>query len=145
MRKLIISGLLILLSGCTTTTNNYYQPTVNSWRGGDAKNLVDRWGMPNTKVTSPKGNSVYVYKTTSYTGNYERSSPSVGVNFSGERPVIVTMPNTSSATSNSGLSMTCITVFTANRQGKIIDSQSQGNSCYGDTNFAHARSNPFTK
>jgi hypothetical protein len=141
MRCLLIAiGFFMLLTGCTP---NYYQPTVNSWRGGNVTSLVQKWGQPNTKIENPDGTSIYIYRTESY-GKVKLPEPTqVGVANRGGRPVIVTTnPNYRGRRS---LSLTCLSIFEANSAGNIISTQVRGNGCYGSRVFARDLMNQYNQ
>lgn len=143
MRFIICLGLLMLVSSCTTSTANYYTQTIHGWRGGNAKNLVQRWGTPDQRMTSPGGNTIYIYNTQSYRNFNAPSSPPVGVNYtSGGRPVIVPMNNSLNNWNRGPMSISCSAIFEANPKGVIINTQIQGTGCYGSENFANTKSNP---
>ncbi|RDI40213.1 hypothetical protein [Aquicella lusitana] len=142
MRSIIVSGLVILLSGCATTTNNYYTKTVDSWRGGHVSALVKQWGPPDQRVTGTGGNTVYVYKTESYHSSGGTASPSVGVHFSpGGKPVMTTTPSLNPAW-NRGMTLACMATFEVNSQGIITETKTLGNACYGSESFASRMRNP---
>ena len=143
MRLPICLGFIILLSACATTTNNYYPQTIQSWRGGDAKALVSRWGMPDKRFAGPNGTTVYVYQSENYRANTGRFSPSVGVNFNRTgTPTMTTQPNTNFSMDR-GISLNCTSMFVIdNKSGKVVSTQSQGNNCVGNSSFAEAKSNP---
>ncbi|TAK74761.1 MAG: hypothetical protein EPO11_06430 [Gammaproteobacteria bacterium] len=135
-------GLIIFLTSCATTTTNYYTKTIGTWRGGNANTLVKTWGMPDDKVVGANGNTVYVYKTSSYNPSLGPSpGPTVGVNISASgRPVMITDPNTNQWSRD--MSISCVTAFAVNQQGIITDIQSRGNHCYGSESFANQMKNP---
>ncbi len=145
MRIITCFGLSVLLSGCAASTVNYYTQTIDSWRGGSAKNLVQRWGLPDQKLIIPGGNTMYVYSTQSFRLTNPPASPPIGVNFSPNgRPVIVPM-NGWQPNGGRGPAPLCWAIFEANPKGVIIRTQIQGAGCYGGENFAAAKSNPERK
>ena len=148
MRSILYSALILLLAGCTSVTSNYYTQTVQSWRGGNVHDLMNRWGTPDTKVVSPNGNMFLVYKTESYRSYTAPSSPEVGVHFTGKgAPVLVSGPNPGAASNwnRGGGVITCYAGFEANPQGVIIRTQVQGAGCYSGQGFATQRGNPATR
>lgn len=146
MRFFMGLGLTILLSGCATSTTNYYTQTVAGWRGGNVKSLLKRWGMPDERIISPSGSVLYLYKTESYRTYNGPSSPAIGVNYSrGGRPVIVNTPNTNTTWDRGALSITCMAAFEVNPRGEIINTQVQGHGCYGGDNFMAKNGNPDIK
>lgn len=135
-------GFLILLSGCASTKTNYYTQTVQSWHGGNVNALIKRWGIPDDRLKSPRGNIVYVYKTESYRGDSAPMSPAVGVSFTpGGTPIMTTGPNLNN-TWNRGMSLACITAFETDANGKIISAQAQGPGCYASEALAAKMRNP---
>ena len=142
MRILISIGFIILLSSCATTTTNYYSQTVQGWRGGNAQTLVSVWGTPDSRTAGPNGTIIYTYKTENYRANTGRYSPSVGVSFTrGGAPAMTTQPSTNFSIDR-GLSLSCTTMFVVDRNGKIVDTQSQGNNCNGSASFSRSKGNP---
>ena len=131
MRIIISLGLAILLSSCAATSTNYYTKTVQSWQGGDTNTLVKRWGTPDGRLAGDNGKIAYIYKYERNNSNGARYSPSIGVNFTpGGKPVLTSTPETNRSLNNN-MSLNCITVFVANKNGKIIDTLAEGNGCYG--------------
>ncbi|EKD70336.1 MAG: hypothetical protein ACD_46C00566G0004 [uncultured bacterium] len=140
MRQVILLGLCLIITGCAG--KNYYTQTVQSWKGGSAKNLVSRWGSPDDSLQGAGGMTYYLYKTESYHTYNTPSSPSVGLNLSSDgRPVMTTAPNTN-LTWNRDMSLTCNVIFAINSQGTIVDTRIQGTTCYGSEGFAKRLSNP---
>lgn len=149
MRFIIVLGysvFTILLSSCTTTTDNHYTQTIQSWHGGNVNRLVERWGAPDNKVMEPNGNTVYIYKTQSYQNYNVPTSPVVGVNVSPVgTPIISVPPDTNSVWNREPISLSCIAAFEANKEGTIVNTQIQGNGCYGSQGFANSKGNPEVK
>lgn len=112
MRHYISLGLIILLSSCSITQNHYPQ-TVHSWRGGNDQNLINKWGRPDQLMTSQNGNTVLLYKASSY-------RPGVG------------SPNAGAP---------CVALFEVNKKGVIVDAKYQGKRCFADASFAYYKSN----
>lgn len=136
-------GLVILLAGCATTTTNYYTKTIGTWRGGNAETLMKTWGTPDDKIASANGNTVYIYKTMSYSQSPTSPSPTVGVSVGANgRPVMVSSPNTNTVWSR-GMSISCVTAFVVNKQGIITAVQSRGDHCFGGETFAKQMKNPI--
>jgi hypothetical protein len=143
MRLIISLGLVILLSSCVGTTNNYYTSTIKSWRGGNTNALVQAWGTPDTKIVNPNGSTVYIYKTKGYAPTPATTTSPVGVNVSRTgRPVIVTSPAPTGQPSTS--SVGCIAVFEAAANGKIYNTEVRGKGCYANLDFVNTMSNPGT-
>lgn len=143
MRAILCSGLILLLTGCTSVTTNYYTQTVQGWRGGNVQKLIQEWGEPNTKVISPNGNTFLVYKTESYRSYNAPASPQIGVHYTPNgTPILVTGPNPNVTASRGGVTLSCYAGFEANPQGRIVNTQIQGAGCYGSQSFANQRGNP---
>jgi hypothetical protein len=151
MRHLPSLTLIILaaflISGCATSTFNYYTGTVEGWRGGNVNTLVRQWGTPDNKTISRDGQTYYYYKTTSYRNTSQPTAPEVGVHYTpGSSPVIITnAPNTNMTWNRGTMSMTCVAIFVANKKGVITDTKIQGRGCYGGESFASQKSNPQVK
>lgn len=143
MRLMMWLGPLLLLSGCATSTANYYTQTVSGWRGGNAKNLVSHWGQPDQKVISPSGSTTYVYHTQSYRTYHYPTSPPVAANYSeGGRPVIVPMTNTTLNNEDRRfMSIPCTVIFETNSKGVVTRTKVQGSGCYGSDRFARRKKN----
>lgn len=137
-----IFGLTILLAGCATTMNNYYQQTVQSWRGGSVNQLVKQWGRPDRVATGPKGNTLYVYETQNYRTVSGPTYPAVGVHVGSDgRPVMTTSPATNMAWNRGSMSISCVAAFETDPSGKILNTEVQGSNCYGGESFAKRLSN----
>lgn len=141
MRSFIFLSITLLLAGCAGSNTNYYNQTVQSWRGGNTSNLVSQWGTPDRRLGAPDGQIVYIYNTQSYRNAPLATSPAIGVNVQGGKPVIVSTPTPHSAIDRGPTSLSCTAMFVANKQGKIIDVQAAGNGCYGSKRFSDRLSN----
>lgn len=137
--QLIILGLFILLSSCSSTTTNFYPETVGSWHGATVEQLQTQWGTPDEKIPAEKGQILYVYKMQSYRVANNPTAPEIGVNVNGGRPVITSTPSTNHTWTRGGPSVTCLTIFVINAYGKIVDVKNKGNSCFGNENFMHTK------
>lgn len=140
---LFLSGLVILLSSCASTNNNYSQ-TIHSWNGGNVTALTQRWGAPDGKMISPTGNTYYVYRTVSYENQrvMAPTEPTIGVHTSpGGNPIVLT---TSGGASNwnRGMPLSCTAIFEVNKAGTIVDTKIVGTSCYGGQAFSEKLGNP---
>jgi hypothetical protein len=62
--KLINLVLLSLLCGCATS--NYYDKTVNYWRGKNAAALIAKWGTPDQAIHNNDGSNYYSYTRTHF-------------------------------------------------------------------------------
>ena len=110
MRHYISLGLILLLSSCASSTN-YYPKTVQSWRGGNDQNLIKTWGRPDGMTAAKNGNSILIYKSSSYRPGITASGPD------------------------------CMAFFEINKQNTIVDTSYQGKRCYRGENFANRMSN----
>lgn len=143
MRFIISAGLVILLSGCLSTTNNYYTSTMKSWRGGNIQTLAQQWGEPDTKIVNPNGSMIYIYKTQpqGLTTPPLPTPTAVGVNVSRTgRPVIVTPTTPVTPLSPTGVS--CLAIFEASPTGKIYNTEIRGQDCYGSLQFSSTMRSP---
>jgi|GEM_PF-1315221 hypothetical protein len=140
-RNLIyLTGSVILLASCATTTTNYYRSSVESWQGASVKALVKQWGRPDYKILSPDGDAMLAYRTQSYSPYMAPTSPAIGVNNRGGRPVI-SVDNLNHTWNRGQLSLTCVAIFKINPVGVVTGTQVQGNSCYGGSSFASQYAN----
>lgn len=122
--------LLLFLTSCASTTNHYTQ-MVASWRGGDARDLIERWGEPDNKLVASNGDSLYVYKTKSYKKKPNRIGSNIDVVLGDQdKPMIVAMPNINTTWNRGGTSFSCIAAFKADKTGKIMGTQTYGSGCY---------------
>jgi len=119
--RFFLSGLLILLSGCTTTTN-YYHPMVQSWRGGQRTALLETWGQPDHTLTTSRGHPLYIYEARENSHFPYRLAHLIGIRDE-------TTPN-------------CSALFEIGHNGRVIDSDMQGTECYASQSFAKIMSNP---
>lgn len=141
MRLLTCLGFSLLLAGCAASSSGYYTQSVQSWRGGNAKDLVKVWGTPNSTMADAGGGMVYVYKRQNFYNSNSIYAPSIGVNSVTGTPVITAMPNVNTPW-NRGLSAYCLATFTANAEGQIVDTFIQGTNCYISESRAKALANP---
>lgn len=51
------------VAGCATEAK--YKTALNTWPGRPAQDLVNSWGYPDSQMTAPNGNTVYVYNRSS--------------------------------------------------------------------------------
>lgn len=131
---------MILLSSCASIQANYYNQTINSWRGADINTLLKKWGRPAKKLNTLSGSTVYVYKKQEFRNPESLTSPAVGVNYRpGGTPIVTTTRPTNW---NNGLTLFCIAAFEVNKEGTIIDVQTQGNNCFADSEFMNRMKNP---
>lgn len=144
MRRFTFLSLIILLASCSTTMNNYYQPTVSSWQGGTMTNLVKRWGKPDRVMSTSDGKTIYVYENSSYRSNQPAASyPMVGMHVSRDgRPTLTSSPVDNNAINRNGLSLDCIASFESDSNGKILRTDIQGGRCYMNENAAKRMTNP---
>src|SRR5579862_6679248 len=143
MKKFLgIVGLVILLSACASTNTNYYTSSVQSWKGENVRALIARWGKPDYRVAVTNGHSLLSYHLQSYSAYIPPTSPEIGVNTRGGRPVIVTEPTTNNTWNRGALSLTCNVLIEIDERGTIVRTKVVGNSCYGGTNFAEKYAKP---
>ena len=132
MRYALPLALIIVLSGCGTTTN-YYSETVQSWKGAKVAALTKQWGRPDNMVKTTNGNTIYVYKTESYKHYNGPTGPSTGISYTADgKPVVVTRTEMSTSFSRD---LTCNAIFTANSSGQIVGTQASSPTCYGGSGF----------
>lgn len=141
IRSLLALGLSLFLSACVSS-GSHYATTVQSWQGGNVQQLIQRWGMPDQRVSNLHGRTLYIYKTraqTFHTAN-RAYSPAIGVNVGDKGKPVIT--ETSSQTATSSQPLNCLAVFEVTRQGLIVDAQARGNNCYASTFFVNSMRNP---
>jgi len=149
MRNITCMMILALLTGCTSLSSpfsrtNYYQSTVEGWRGSHISTLTQRWGTPDDEITAASGNTLYVYKTASQHNTTPAYGPSFGANVSSSGAPVLTSntPNTNMTWSRGSMTLYCTAIFEVDKNNIIISTKVQGNSCYGDQNFASLKGNP---
>lgn len=145
MRFILGTCLTILLTGCTTTTTNYYHKTVCSWQGGDAKTLVQHWGRPDNILNASNGHSLYIYQSQSYRNMNAPSMPSIGVHRVGNGATLATTSNLNMTWNRGPMSTTCVAAFLVGPNGEISRTETHGSSCFGNQHFAQLMSNPTKK
>lgn len=120
----IMASLLILLTSCAST--NYYEQTINSWRGSSIQDLVKSWGEPNQIIKSADGSQIisYITKRPLYFGNTDYQTM---VFVAGGKNIGVQVPRNQPRTMMTG----CATQFSVDREGKIISAHSWGGACMG--------------
>ena len=132
--------LSLVLSGCATTAN--YEKILNSWVGSNVDNLVMRWGPPGNSYPLSNGGRVLEYSNQRNVqiGGYTTTVPQTTYN-SGTANVYGTGGSaygTYSGTSTTyvqkttpvqNIAMQCVTRFTVNAQGVIMNWAWQGNDC----------------
>ena len=125
MRKLLlVAAACCVLSSCATTEK--YKASLNSWVGHSASELVNSWGYPDSQITGPSGNTVYVYSrsgsvvlpTTTTTNAYVTGTPHSAF-------------GTATSTTYGGgvISMNCQTYFDMSADMRIVGWHFQGNNC----------------
>jgi hypothetical protein len=124
MRIFIITTLLILLTSCGST--NYYDGTIQGWRGHQKSDLIADWGQPNQMIESANGSQTLVYTTKRplYAGNMDYQTI---VFVAGGKNVGVQVPRNGPKT----MMTSCTTIFTVNNQNRITGAQFQGGGCVG--------------
>jgi len=120
MRYIYSLILTALLSACVTSRYEYQQ-TIKTWQGSSLQALSEHWGRPDEKITTLNGRTVYLYKT---------------------RIGIKVLPHSSR---NRGKSLTCITVFEANKKGIIVSAKSYGSSCTNSPQVQQKKKAPHRK
>lgn len=137
MRHVISLCIALLLTSCAATSSTYYANSIQSWRGAPVAELLNRYGQPDIKYPDQKGNTLYIYKIQTYRNATLPTSPQIGVNVAGGRPVIVDTPNTNFAAMRSTtLVLSCLTTFIVNPAGQIIAVRTEGNACLSRARFA---------
>lgn len=132
----------ILLASCATTMTNYYQPTVQSWKGGQATELMKRWGRPDKMVRTPNGHTVYLYETETYHNATNQSYSAIGMHVGTDGRAVMTAPTAAGTSWNRGsLSTNCLALFEADKNGKILDIKTQGTNCFVGKGFSDRMSN----
>lgn len=143
MRHLTLLAFAFTLSACHTGINSYYTQSVQSWRGGNVRDLQAVWGKPFENITTTSGNKLYVYKRQDFYNKQANYSPQIGIT-NPERPVtvITAMPD---ANTERGQHAYCIISFTANAKGTIIATDIQGTDCQISQSSALPLANPKGK
>ena len=133
-------GLAILLSlGATAQANNVsFNDAVKSLKGSKIQALINRWGIPDGKITGSSGHILYIYDVRTYgPAQTGPTQPATGVHVGRNgSPVIVNEPNPTQAPNRGMLSLTCRTVLDVNEAGTILAVQTEGNGCDGDARVA---------
>jgi hypothetical protein len=142
MRQSIGTMLLaITLSSCATTSG--YEAVLQTWMGDSADHLVSSWGPPQQQYHLESGGSVMQYERsgqivlpgtttyqpqTTYTNGTVSATSSTGNYMNGSYGGTSTtyVPHTSDPVV---LAQSCVTRFTTDAGGRIINWSWQGNAC----------------
>jgi hypothetical protein len=128
--------MLIALVGCATTGG--YEAVLQTWVGDTADHLVSVWGVPQQEYSLNGGGKVLQYErsgqivlpgTTIYQPQTTYSAGTVsgsGLNASYNGTATTYVPQISAPTV---ISQRCVTRFTADASGRIVNWSWQGNAC----------------
>jgi len=129
MRAIINLGLLIgcaiLLSSCVSTMSNKDPRPSQSWNGANVNELIKYFGTPDSRISTPGGHTILVYRLPSYSTPPPPASPAIGVNNRGGRPVMIVNANTNGNPAPQP-TLICTLLFEANQQGIVIKTKTQG-------------------
>ena len=140
MRLFAAVGLTLLVSGCTANSSGHYTQSVESWRGSNTKYLTSIWGAPYQIMPLSGGNKLFVFKRQGAKFSQPTFAPSIGIDRTRGTSIITALPD--SHANNNHLPPThCLTLFTANAQGTILDTDIQGANCYINESDANALAN----
>ncbi len=126
MRILILFSLLILLTSCATT--NYYNHTINTWRGSNSKSLIASWGQPNQIIQSASGGSALIYTTQPTSIGYNNYQNVVYAAGRRGRVIAAQVPTNQPQANLVG----CTTIFETNTQSIITGTRFFGGDCVGN-------------
>lgn len=141
MRAAILLGLSVILTGCASGSSAYYTQSVQSWRGGTVKDLFSVWGRPDEIMPGPGGKTIFVYKRQGFVNTNTNYSPSIGVRPKNGATIVTSTPNARTPW-NKGFTAYCISTFTANPTGKVVDTEIEGTNCYISQSGAARLANP---
>lgn len=65
VRVILVMMVTIFLAGCQSAAQ--FEHNMLTWKGQPIDSMIQEWGYPNSELTSPDGNQVYVY---SNSGSY---------------------------------------------------------------------------
>lgn len=138
-------GCSLLLASCAASSSGYYTQSVQSWRGGNARDLARVWGAPSEVTPDRGGNTLYIYKRQGVIPTNPTYSPRIGISPQDRSAAIITATPNIHTPENPGLITSCVTTFTANPQGSIIDTSVEGTHCSNNRDDAQSLANPARK
>lgn len=142
MRLITCLVFAILLTSCSIGSSGYYTQSVNSWRGGNIKDLTTIWGHPHDIIKTRGGDTILIYKKQSFVSTNAAFPPNISVHpRNGGAPIVAFTP-TINTNWNRGFAAYCFTIFTATSAGKIVDTAIQGSNCYMSQSQAKQLNNP---
>lgn len=125
--RLSVIGVAIAatcLGGCATTGK--FRTMMDSWIGASSQSLVNSWGYPDSQMTAPDGNAVYVYNRQGSIALPSTTYTNATVTGYGN----AAYGSAYSATYGGGvLQMRCTSYFEIGQDRRIVSWHAQGNAC----------------
>lgn len=124
MKKIILLLFVCILSGCQTAAQ--FDRNMLTWKGLPIDKMINQWGYPNSELTSPDGNKVYVYVNTGSFVVPQTTTYNTNANLIGNSVYSTT---TGYTTGGYAVNLTCI-IYVEFGNDKIIKNiTSRGNNC----------------
>jgi hypothetical protein len=138
-------GCSLLLASCAASSSGYYTQSVQSWRGGNTRDLARVWGAPSEVLPGRNGHTLYIYKRQSVIAANPTFSPSIGISPQDRGATIIAATPNIHTPESRGLTASCVTTFTANPAGRIIDTSVEGIHCSNNRDDTQSLANPARK
>lgn len=122
-KYLLITSSLLLMEGCATHTN--FVKKYDSYVGHNISELIEHHGYPDSTLTLPNKNKVYIYEESSIS-----TSPrvSIGIGYG-----MYSRYGFGGYGAEEIHQESCKLFLETNRKGIIVKWNSKGNSCVSDT------------
>jgi len=128
MQALISLVLIALLTSCTPAASHYTQ-NIQNYRGASANTVMQAFGTPYQKLTQSNGNTVLIYKSSSYASGEESYTPAIGVNVNAAGVPVMTSGNPNVAFNRVPVVSTCTMAFEINKNNTVVNTQAMGTNC----------------
>lgn len=122
----IIGFVILLVTSCTQQMTDHYTKNIQDWHGRHVSSLIKRFGPPDERITTNDGQAAYIYVSMRSSQTNKSLSPLMGVNIdqSGQ-PIVIVKPRMVSE-----ISLKCMLIFIVNAQGRVTQSNVQGEGCH---------------
>lgn len=128
MRYFVLTILSSLMISCTATSG-YYTERGQHAHADNRTSLLKRFGKPDIEVKSPRGETIFIYKTEAYRNTSQPIPPEIGVHFTpAGQPVIITRGHPTMNTRQNVIT-DCLSIYTMNQSGQVISVRQQGIQC----------------
>lgn len=124
VKVILVSIVTLFLVGCQSASN--FERNMITWRGQPIQSMIQQWGYPDSELTSPDGNKVYVYGNSGSIYIPQNTTYNTNANIIGN-----SVYSTTNAYSNGGYSVNVsCTIYVEFGEDKVIKNVSwRGNNC----------------